>query len=416
MSPPFRAALTTLAALLLAAGLAWGVTSPVLAADPITIEARALVAGRFESSGWAAIAVRLSNDGEPITGYLAADSQDGSVRRLVELPAGSRKQVTLYVRPPNFARTVEVRFETQAGERLAAAAADVRVLERSTSSVGVVGDSTGIIRPQVIGDDRGRPEPVPMSAADIPERPEPLRGLEALIWAGDSGTLTEAQRRTLERWVAAGGQLIVVGGPDWQARAAAFDTLLPVQGLRSTDQVPLDGVAGWVGSELPEATAAATVAVGALRPGAVQLVGAHDGALLASVTRGAGQVTWVGVDLATEAFRDWTGATILWQRVIRDDRLAEQFGTVPPIEEEVAATMIQALSNLPALDVPPAELLVGVLAGYILLIGPISYLVLRRLDRRELAWVTAPLLVLVFSSISYGIGASMKGKIGRAHV
>ena len=67
---------------------------------------------------------------------------------------------------------------------------------------------------------------------------------------------------------------------------------------------------------------------------------------------------------------------------------------IGPADEEIAASMIQALSNLPSLEVPPAELLLAVLVGYILLIGPISYLVLRRLDRRELAWVTAPLLVL----------------------
>ena len=45
---------------------------------------------------------------------------------------------------------------------------------------------------------------------------------------------------------------------------------------------------------------------------------------------------------------------------------------------------------------PPAELLLAIIGAYILLIGPISYVALRRLDRRDLAWVTAPILVLVF--------------------
>jgi hypothetical protein len=71
--------------------------------------------------------------------------------------------------------------------------------------------------------------------------------------------------------------------------------------------------------------------------------------------------------------------------------------------------MQQALNTLPALEVPPAELLLVVIVGYILLIGPVSYLVLRRLDRRELAWVTAPILVLLFTACSYGIGVSLKG-------
>jgi hypothetical protein len=86
----------------------------------------------------------------------------------------------------------------------------------------------------------------------------------------------------------------------------------------------------------------------------------------------------------------------------------EQFFGRFPIEESQNA-MGTALSNLPSLEVPPAELLLVVIVAYILLIGPISYLVLRRLDRRELAWVTAPLLVAVFTACSFGIGNSMKG-------
>ena len=44
------------------------------------------------------------------------------------------------------------------------------------------------------------------------------------------------------------------------------------------------------------------------------------------------------------------------------------------------------------------------LGAYILLIGPINYLVLRRLDRREWAWVTMPVLIVVFAVGAYGFG------------
>ena len=38
------------------------------------------------------------------------------------------------------------------------------------------------------------------------------------------------------------------------------------------------------------------------------------------------------------------------------------------------------------------------LFGYIALIGPINYLVLRRLDRREWAWITMPILIVGFAA------------------
>ncbi|MGH2454723.1 MAG: hypothetical protein ACRDHD_00470 [Candidatus Limnocylindria bacterium] len=396
-------------AIMIAATLLGAIPGVTAAADPVSLQARTLMGGRFEAGGWAAVAVSLANDGEPVNGYLVAEGEDGTVRRAVELPAGSRKQVTIYVRPPAFGRTVTVRFTNEDGKQLATADGDVRVLERTTGHVAVVGDGGGNLRPQLIARGSGLPEPIGMTAADLPERPEPMRGIETIVWAADSGGLTEAQRRSLERWVAAGGQLVVLGGPDWQGRAAAFADLLPVGEVSAVDDASLAGLGAWIGAPAPTETPAATVSVGQLRDGAVRLVGPANGALFATVMRGAGRVTWLGLDLATEPFRAWAGAPLLWSRLIPDSRILERFGLTGPLEEEVGNTVLQALSNLPALEVPPAELLLAVLIGYILLIGPASYFVLQRLDRRELAWVTAPVLVVVFSACSYGIGTSMKG-------
>jgi hypothetical protein len=407
---PVRLARLATAALL--AGLALpAIAAPAGAADSITLEARALVGGRFESNGWIALAATLSNGGSPVTGYLATDGEDGTVRRFVELPAGAHKVVTIYVRPAAFVRTIAVRFESVEGAPLASASADAHVLERTGGTVAIVGDGGGNLRPQLIARGGGFPEPIPLAPGDLPERPEPMRGIETIVWAADSSSLTEAQQRSLERWVAAGGQLVVLGGPDWQARSAAFASLLPLENLASRDGSSAATLAAWAGTPQPEGTDPVTAAVGELRPGAISLVRDADGAtLFAAISRGAGRVGFVGIDLATAPFRTWAGAPSLWTRLIPDDRLLEQWGGGSvAIDENVASVMSQALSNLPSLAVPPAELLLAVIVGYILLIGPVSYLVLRRLDRRELAWVVAPILVLVFSGVSYGIGVSMKG-------
>ncbi len=397
-------------AMLLAGMVLPALAAPAVAADAITLEARSLVGGRFESNGWIAIAATLSNGGSPVTGYLATDGEDGTVRRFVELPAGAHKLVTIYLRPAAFVRTIAVRFESADGKSLATGSTEARVLERTSGHVAIVGDGGGNVRPQLVARGTGFPEPIPLSPADLPERPEPLRGIETIVWAADSGSLTEAQQRSLERWVAAGGQLVVLGGPDWQARTAAFDALLPLEHLASSDTSSAATLATWAGASQPDGTDSLTAAVGDLRAGAVSLVRDPAGrTLFAAITRGAGRVSFVGIDLATEPFRAWAGAPALWARLIPDDRIIEQWGGSGPVDDEVANAMSQALANLPSLAVPSAGLLLAVIIGYILLIGPLSYLVLRRLDRRELAWVVAPILVLVFSAISYGIGASMKG-------
>ncbi len=385
--------------------------TPVVAADPISLQARALVGGRFAQGGWLAVSVSLRNDGPPVSGRIVAAGTDGQVRRSVDLPAGARKAVILYVRPAAFVRTLTVELQDNDGKRLAKGDAAVQVLESGVTQVAVVGDPNGAVRTQLVGRAAGLPQPVVAGRADLPERPEPLDGLDTIVWAGDSSGLSEAQRRALERWIAAGGTLLVLGGPDWQARTSAFSEFLPVTGLASRDAAPLAALAGLTGGQAIPGGGTATIAEGRLREGAIALARLPDGGapLLAAISHGAGRVMFVAADLAADPLRAWDGAPQLLSRLIPDNRVAIQFVGIGPSSEDIASQVANALTNIPALEVPPVELLLVVIVGYILLIGPVSYVVLRRRDRRDLAWITAPLLVVVFSAGTYGIGWSLKG-------
>ena len=73
--------------------------------------------------------------------------------------------------------------------------------------------------------------------------------------------------------------------------------------------------------------------------------------------------------------------------------------------------MVQAVASLPSLALPPIGGLIMLLFGYILLIGPINYLVLRRLDRRDWAWLTMPVLIVVFAVGAYAFGSALRGVV-----
>ena len=53
--------------------------------------------------------------------------------------------------------------------------------------------------------------------------------------------------------------------------------------------------------------------------------------------------------------------------------------------------------------------LCGFLALYIALIGPLNYLVLNRINRREYAWVTIPIFIIVFSALAWTFGFNLRG-------
>ena len=74
-----------------------------------------------------------------------------------------------------------------------------------------------------------------------------------------------------------------------------------------------------------------------------------------------------------------------------------------------SSEMTDALAGQQAAQTVPFPLVTGFLFAYIVLIIPANYLILKKLDRRELAWVTAPALVFLFSGASYAVAHAIKG-------
>jgi len=68
------------------------------------------------------------------------------------------------------------------------------------------------------------------------------------------------------------------------------------------------------------------------------------------------------------------------------------------------------LGNLPGLDLPSLQLTAGLVLLYVLLVGPVNYLVLGAMRRRALAWVTVPLIAVIAAAGAYGAGVFTKGR------
>ncbi len=71
--------------------------------------------------------------------------------------------------------------------------------------------------------------------------------------------------------------------------------------------------------------------------------------------------------------------------------------------------LLRTALELPSLRLPSLGAVLLFLIGYIVLVGPINYLVLRRFDRREWAYLTIPLTVLLFTAGAYLWGTRGRG-------
>ncbi len=382
--------------------------SPVAAAEGLVMEARVLLEGQARVGAWMAIEVRLTNSGPPVVGELRlATTQDARTRfsTPVDLPTTSDKTYVLYAQPPSsFGSSLKVTLV--AGDSVVSEkTVDFVINDSSRLVVGVVAERPEAIVPTLnllpAAANGQLPTVLALEIADLPERVEAWGALDRLVWQDiDTVDLSGGQVAALRGWLAGGGQLVIAGGSAGPAALSGFpEDILPYRPAATVD-VPPETVSGLIG-QLPEDAADLPVLAGELVRGRA-LASSGDRTIAAETPYGTGVVTILGFDPTTRWITEAETTETMWRRY-----LPPRSGTAFVTTDD--GQLVNAVSQLPNLALPPITGLLVLLLGYIILIGPVNYLVLRRLDRREWAWVTMPVLIAVFAAGSYGFGAALRG-------
>lgn len=390
-----------------------GVLLPVGAARAaeVTLTGRALLAGHVRPGAWMAVAVTVENAGPPISGELRLGSEAegrSSYGTPVELATGARQEHVLYAQPGFFGRSLRVQLWDGA-EALATTAIEIRSHDAYQPIIGIVAEHPEGLHADIVDAATAPnvtvPAIVPLTPADLPARVEAWSAIDRLVWqdVDIASSLSGEQLQAMTTWLGAGGRLIVVGGTAGSGVLAGFPTgLLPFRPAATVD-VASDELASLLGP-LPAGVTGLAAVAGTLERGSV-LARTGDQVFAAESDYGQGVVTVVGVNLADPALRGTEVAKAFWGRLLPPSVSAVLNPLVLPDD----STILAALNNLPSIDLPRIDQLFLLLFGYIALVGPVNYLVLRRLDRREWAWLTMPLLVVGFSVAAYSLGLLLKG-------
>ena len=400
--------------------LVWAVPASGQAATPapaasgspalLRMTAVPLMGGNVRPGSWMGVRVHLENDGPAVNGELrlTGGAQQGSRYSIeVELPTGARQDHLLYTQPTWSAGRLTASLvegeETRLEQRI-----PLTSIDPYTTTVFIVADRPDGLAPGVRGiamaPGQNMARVLTVAPEDLPPRAEAWAIIDRLVWQDvDPARLSSQQLEALATWVGAGGRLIVVGGQTGIAGVAGLpEDLLPYVPTSTVD-VPASDLEPIVGA-LPVDTAPQPALTGELTRGSVTAW--SDGQpIAAQAAIGQGQVVVLGIDPSVPAVAGAPGANGMWRRMVGP--FTGQ--SLNPLVLQDDSQIVAALNSLPAVALPDLGLLFGLIVVYIVVIGPIDYLVLRRIDRREWAWVTMPVLVLVFSVGTYAVGMGLKG-------
>jgi hypothetical protein len=371
----------------------------------VTMTIRAGYDGSYRAGEWFPVSIELLNTGPDVVGELEwqfpGQRNDPAFRTVVDLPRGAQKRVTMSAFSRSYARSGQVRLFSN-DVVIAEAAADLDPIDPDRFLVAVASSDPTLLNAlesvRIAGSAGTLVRHVRLE--DLPPDVQSLRAVNALFLHDiDTAALSPAQRDTLSLWVSLGGQLVVSGGAGGQRTAAAVADMLPVEVGSAVTDGAIGAILALGRNPLPSQATQAPLVELRPRSGAQPLLSG----LVYQQPYGAGLAAITAFDFAL--LRGWQSEPEVWDAVLR------------PVAEFVPGAgargsndnLLRAALQLPGLGLPSAGVLLLFLLSYIVILGPINYLVLRRLRRLEWAWISVPLIVLLFAGGLYVAGFGLRG-------
>ncbi|GIP39638.1 hypothetical protein J31TS4_29180 [Paenibacillus sp. J31TS4] len=391
--------------------------------EPLKAQLQAGLGGKTKEGAWYPVQITLTNPGDDLEGELALqlassyNEKDVAYVAKVDLPKGGTKVVTMTLPPleanPGSARVIFYKGGATDGKNVpfegGAPQLQVERLPQEGLLAGVLARDPDTMNTLTLLNQKGlQTAVVPFTDKTLPADAMQLDGLDLLIlndYASDQ--LKPEQVQAIEGWVGRGGKLILAGGAGYAKTAAPFDKLSPVT-AEGTAVVPsVSSLEAASGKPLPLG-APLTVTKSALRQGAVASHSEGGLPLIASKPYGKGQVWFAAYDLSLQPIASWNGHLTVWESALH---LAAGAGGQSVPGGPGYGDLSMALESFPSLAPPSFGILMLVLVLYAVVIGPLLYSILKRLDKREWAWGVIPLIAIVCSLGIYGIGASGRGSV-----
>ena len=394
--------------------------------------------GKARNGEWFPVTVEIENDGPTFSGEIEikpSSFNEQSIRYKIELPNNTRKRLSIPV------------FNNSNYRWNAKLLNDGKVVSKNdnlridsipwfSKLFAAVSDqqSSGPVLPETRfknnnANRRFSPVVVNIQADIFPDNPVTLHGLSSLYLNSKRAINFRAEQASaVSIWVRSGGHLILgVDQPSDITGTPWLRELLNTQfGLIQNLEVgPLirDWLsnAGYPVGAIDEEFNTKFLNATPVRLKDGKTLMSFDGeTLIANANRGLGQVTILGFNPEREPIRSWENRAWLWARLADID--SEWFVSEKPPRDYgrmnvdgLYGMMIDSrqVSKLPVIW------LILLLITYLVIIGPVDRIWLKRINKQMLTWLTFPIYVIFFSFLIYYIGYRLRAgqlEINELHI
>ena len=224
----------------------------------VSLNAQAASEGHFKYGEWLPIWVELENHGPDRRAEVRVPISTSAGLQVftvpVELAAGTRKRLSVYVLPNNFSRQSEVSV-VSGDEVLASQKVQLSPQPTITYQVGLLSPKRGALSLIETINLPGMKRPiavVDLSVEALPDRYEGLRSFDLLVINDmDTSSLSPAQVEALDTWVRQGGRLVVAGGAGSERTLAGLTELFSPGDIVTRELDKLPGLEQFIGGEKP---------------------------------------------------------------------------------------------------------------------------------------------------------------------
>jgi hypothetical protein len=383
-------------------------------ASELQISVVPVFSGQQYEGSHSALAITVENYGRPAKGQLLV-GDDVQTSYPLDLPH-NRKQ-TFFAYPKislYYDSSVAVHAVTDAGDAYGRFTTGMKRAGGYSAAIAIITKSRshepGM---RFLATAMGEMEQVYAAPAMLPDRAQGYEDMGAVILGEGCEHMPDLQVRALQTYALTGGNVVFIGGlsslilkdPRWK----------PYAPIDPTGTATVPGLTTKIRKTSYQLNSAIPITAGRLLPDATVLESAGGIPLAVSRSAGIGKVTFLAFDPFANPMVDWKmrGDYVLRILKVGDgmQRRATLEGSVglyeigkdltPPPPPKPYVTTAGASNNPFNINLPQTATVVELLVAYVLLVVPINLLLLKKFNRGELAWITAPVLSLIFAGIFF---------------